>query len=197
MRDRRPLRRHHEDGECVGQELNLHSRRRAGYSRLGSPMPSRHILRKDETGRMKKALLGSSFRLLPSSLFQSGSGGTRTHSISRSEREWSARLPTEPKSVDESGLIHPSSFRLHPSEAECPAGVEPACPAWEAGAWAARPRARVLRVGMAGFEPAISSVRVRRELQASPHPEGQSTQRELNPHIRHGKAVGYRYIMGA
>src|SRR5262249_100782 len=26
---------------------------------------------------------------------------------------------------------------------ECPAGVEPACPAWEAGAWAARPRARL------------------------------------------------------
>ena len=25
----------------------------------------------------------------------------------------------------------------------------------------------------------------------------QSTQRELNPHFRHGKAAGYRYIMGA
>lgn len=25
----------------------------------------------------------------------------------------------------------------------------------------------------------------------------QSTQRELNPHIRHGKAAGSRYIMGA
>lgn len=24
-----------------------------------------------------------------------------------------------------------------------------------------------------------------------------SAQRELNPHFRHGKAVGYRYIMGA
>ena len=28
---------------CVGQELNLHSLRRVGYSHLGSPMPSRHI----------------------------------------------------------------------------------------------------------------------------------------------------------
>ncbi len=24
-----------------------------------------------------------------------------------------------------------------------------------------------------------------------------STQRESNPHVRHGKAIGYRYIMGA
>ena len=26
---------------------------------------------------------------------------------------------------------------------------------------------------------------------------GQSAQRESNPHVRHGKAIGYRYIMGA
>ena len=25
----------------------------------------------------------------------------------------------------------------------------------------------------------------------------ESAQRELNPHFRHGKAIGYRYIMGA
>ncbi len=35
------------------------------------------------------------------------------------------------------------------------------------------------------------------EYQAFPHPELESAQRESNPHIRHGKAVGCRYIMGA
>ena len=30
--------------QCVGQELNLHSIPRAGYSRLGSPMPSRRLV---------------------------------------------------------------------------------------------------------------------------------------------------------
>jgi hypothetical protein len=55
-------------------------------------------------------------------------------------------------------------------------------------------------VGMAGFEPALSCSRSRRIHQAFPHPESlhspTSAQRESNPHIRHGKAVGYRYIMG-
>ena len=35
------------------------------------------------------------------------------------------------------------------------------------------------------------------EYQTFPRPEIQSAQWESNPHIRHGKAVGYRYIMGA
>ena len=35
------------------------------------------------------------------------------------------------------------------------------------------------------------------DFQATLHTEAKSTQRELNPHFRHGKAVGYRYIMGA
>ena len=35
------------------------------------------------------------------------------------------------------------------------------------------------------------------EYQAFPRPEMQSAQWESNPHIRHGKAVGCRYIMGA
>ena len=55
-------------------------------------------------------------------------------------------------------------------------------------------------VGMAGFEPAISCSQGRRISQAFPHPESPrspiSAQRESNPHVRHGKAVGYRYIMG-
>ena len=55
-------------------------------------------------------------------------------------------------------------------------------------------------IGMAGFEPALSCSRSRRIGQAFPHPESPrsptSAQRESNPHVRHGKAVGYRYIMG-
>jgi hypothetical protein len=55
-------------------------------------------------------------------------------------------------------------------------------------------------VGMAGFEPALSCSRSRRISQAFPHPESSrsptSAQRESNPHVRHGEAVGYRYIMG-
>jgi hypothetical protein len=55
---------------------------------------------------------------------------------------------------------------------------------------------------MAGFEPALSCSRSRRITQAFPHPEAERTaidrsaQRESNPHFRHGKAVGSRYIMG-
>src|SRR3954471_1719402 len=53
---------------------------------------------------------------------------------------------------------------------------------------------------MAGFEPAISCSQGRRIGQAFLHPESSrspiSAQRESNPHVRHGEAVGYRYIMG-
>ena len=53
---------------------------------------------------------------------------------------------------------------------------------------------------MAGFEPAISCSQGRRIGQAFLHPDvprsPTSAQRESNPHVRHGKAVGYRYIMG-
>ena len=55
-------------------------------------------------------------------------------------------------------------------------------------------------VGMAGFEPAISCSQGRRIGQAFLHPGSSrsptSAQRESNPHVRHGEAVGYRYIMG-
>ena len=37
--------------------------------------------------------------------------------------------------------------------AECPAGIEPACPAWKAGACADRPRARVVKAEGEGVEP--------------------------------------------
>ena len=53
---------------------------------------------------------------------------------------------------------------------------------------------------MAGFEPPLSCSRSRRIGQAFLNPKPSRTptsaQRELNPHVRHGKAVGYRYIMG-
>jgi hypothetical protein len=55
-------------------------------------------------------------------------------------------------------------------------------------------------VGMAGFEPAISCSRSRRIRPGFPTSritdDRQSAQRESNPHVRHGKAVGCRYIMG-
>ena len=53
------------------------------------------------------------------------------------------------------------------------------------------------RVGAVGFEPTISCFRSRRNSQAFPYADCKSAQRESNPHIRHGKAVGCRYIMGA
>ncbi len=142
-------------------------------------------------------------------------------------------------------------------EQECPAGVEPASPAWKAGTSAARPRARSKRKeresnpqgfiarlfsrqlpspiglpfrypscggrnrtcdqwrltgaclyqhrphrnaesGVVGFEPTISCSRSRRNSRLSHTPDiNESTQRESNPHFRHGKAAGCRYIMGA
>ena len=53
------------------------------------------------------------------------------------------------------------------------------------------------RVGAVGFEPTISCFRSRRNCQAFPYADCKSAQRESNPHIRHGKAVGCRYIVGA
>ena len=50
------------------------------------------------------------------------------------------------------------------------------------------------RVGEAGIEPAETCAQGTWAT-ITLHPE--STQRESNPHIRHGKAVGCRYIMGA
>ena len=52
-------------------------------------------------------------------------------------------------------------------------------------------------VRTAGFEPAISCSRSTRNTRLSYVLFIKSAQRELNPHFRHGKAVGCRYIMGA
>ncbi len=60
-----------------------------------------------------------------------------------------------------------------------------------------------MKVRKAGFEPAISCARrpplrggARRNTRLS-YVLFKSAQRELNPHFRHGKATGCRYIMGA
>lgn len=54
------------------------------------------------------------------------------------------------------------------------------------------------RVCAAGFEPAISTSQASRDGQL-PYAQlhSKSVQRESNPHFRHGKAVGCRYIMDA
>ena len=50
---------------------------------------------------------------------------------------------------------------------------------------------------MAGFEPAVSCTRSTRIAKLSHTLMTKSAQWESNPHFRHGKAAGYRYIMGA
>lgn len=51
-------------------------------------------------------------------------------------------------------------------------------------------------VSVAGFEPAISDSRGRRIARLS-YTLSQSSRRELNPHVHHGKVAGYRYITAA
>ncbi len=67
--------------ECVGQELNLQSLKRVGYSHVGSPMPSRRVLlppRPQSRGNVHRwedipAVAGTVH------LRWSGTGGSRTH----------------------------------------------------------------------------------------------------------------------
>ena len=108
---------------------------------------------------------------------------------------------------------------------ECSAGVEPASPGWKPGTFAARPGApRCFSCGgrnrtcvrtvnsrlpvpartpphrsvrMVGLEPTLSCSRRTRDPQLPHILILQSAQRESNPHVRHGKATGCRYIMGA
>ena len=88
----------------------------------------------------------------------------------------------------------PSNPQL--SSARAPAeGFEPPIVALTGRRLTIRPHRSRNSVGMAGFEPAISCSRSRRISHAFPHPD-RSAQRESNPHIRLGKAVGFRYIMG-
>ena len=56
---------------------------------------------------------------------------------------------------------------------------------------------RIIAVRTAGVEPAISCARSTRNTRLSYVLLVKSTQRESNPHFRHGKAAGCRYIMGA
>ncbi len=54
-----------------------------------------------------------------------------------------------------------------------------------------------MKVRTAGVEPAISCARGTRNTRLSYVLFVKSVQRESNPHFRHGKATGCRYIMGA
>ena len=54
-----------------------------------------------------------------------------------------------------------------------------------------------MEVRTAGFEPAISWTRTTRNTRLSHVLHFKSAQPELNRHFCHGKAAGYRYIMGA
>jgi hypothetical protein len=76
------------------------------------------------------------------------------------------------------------------------AGVEPAIVSLTGSCLTVRPH-RNESVRVAGFEPAISGFRRRRNARLSHTLISKSTQRESNPHIHHGKAAGSRYIMGA
>ncbi len=86
------------------------------------------------------------------------------------------------------------------------AGVEPAYPVWKTGASAARPRTRFVSFRSKGSRGGIRTpmlpINSRARYRFPPPwnlvdvPAIRSTQRESNPHIRHGKAVGCRYIMG-
>jgi len=75
------------------------------------------------------------------------------------------------------------------------AGIEPATGRLT-GACQYQHRPHRNRVGVVGFEPTICR-RGDRICQAIPYADSKSAQRESNPHFRHGKAVGCRYIMGA
>ena len=56
---------------------------------------------------------------------------------------------------------------------------------------------RIMSVRTAGIEPAFSCSQGTRDARLPHILNLKSAQRELNPHVRHGKATGCRYIMGA
>jgi hypothetical protein len=76
------------------------------------------------------------------------------------------------------------------------AGVEPAIVSLTGSRLTVRPH-RNESVRAAGFEPALSCARGRRNPRLSHALISKSAQRESNPHFHHGKAAGSRYIMGA
>ena len=78
------------------------------------------------------------------------------------------------------------------------AGIEPAsCAVNSRLPVPARAPPHHASVRTAGFEPAISCSRSTRNTRLSHVLIIKSAQRESNPHFRHGKAAGCRYIMGA
>ena len=90
-----------------------------------------------------------------------------------------------------------------PSDRQAPgAGIEPASSRLTAGRTYQHELHRNRRVSSRGGRIRTGALLLPKQAdcQAFPHPESSrsptSAQRESNPHFRHGKAVGYRYIMG-
>jgi hypothetical protein len=86
LRGRRPFADRRTGRQCVGQELNLHSVTRVGYSHLGSPMPSRRMMSSSTGGnrthkRSPRFELGrfAGLRTVPASV----PDGIRTHDLHR------------------------------------------------------------------------------------------------------------------
>ena len=110
---------------------------RVGYGHLGSPVPSRHVYSVPWMGFEPMLSTVRAWRPLRA-------GPPGHSSVTQGGVE-----PPASRVLSAGGL--PVAYRAtfvrrvvkEPFRSECPAGVEPACPAWEAGAWAARPRTRL------------------------------------------------------
>jgi hypothetical protein len=131
-------------------------RMRVGYSHLGSPVPSRHVLSVPWMGFEPMLSTVRAWRPLragpPGHVRQWPRGELNPQHPSFSKRVV-CRLPTGPQS---------SAALSKNGRSECPAGVEPACPVWKTDAWAARPRALLLQRKERESNPQGSSlVRVR------------------------------------
>jgi hypothetical protein len=155
---------HLATNQCVGQESNLHSDA-GGLQPLGLANASRH-----------SEISDCRFQIAD---LEDPQSATETRSVNRQSkignRNPMAQEGFEPSAslvLSESGL--PVAYRAVQicnlksaicNGSECPAGVEPACPAWEAGAW---PLGHGHKVWMVGFEPTCSGSRSRRMKPNSP-----------------------------
>ena len=99
----------------------------------------------------------SIFLLDDESFMSSGSRGTRTHNGFHSSPVFKTGPSSSRVTSNSCGgrnrtcrlVVQSNGFlptETTPHRAKCPAGIEPACPAWKAGTFAARPRARVFSV---------------------------------------------------
>lgn len=146
--------------KCVGQELNLHSRRRVGYGHRGLPMPNRRVL-----------------------FSASSSGGTRTHSILGSSQvpDPAGRLPCKLREL-ESNQRPPGSEPGVTTNSDCPASFlfsDTCAFAWFASSCGGRSRTCGLVVQSHGFLPT----------ETTPQSANQSARRESNPPCQLGRLV--------